>query len=394
VDQWWAGHPFNPEAPGYNPQVDSPAPVVALQPGASIQQALDALPAEGGTIKLAKGTYQEFQIVGRSHVHILAEEGATIVGRCRVASSPEAMDYSTYDKHTSKKGQRLARYWELHKHPTRDYYLRNLTFDGQNQATGALGLQRVYDVVIDDCTFRNYVNPHKGHPGLVWGHEGLNNIWCRRCTFQGDCAYASYLDGTHGSGMIGCTVAVDRFNGGFLYLTNDDFTEDINENGKTDRAEERTAKYIVIYGNTFKGNGYCAVQVTGENILVAKNMAEGRLQYFVGSDPRWADSDHKLAYHFYNFQIVNNRVGPCREALLFSRHLAPISCPPDVLVPYMGKATIRDNVVESCPHLLKEITLPHPDFRKDAAKTATFDGPNVLRNNTVAGKLIAEGDVP
>jgi hypothetical protein len=60
----------------------------------------------------------------------------------------------------------------------------------------------------------------------------------------------------------------------------------------------------------------------------------------------------------------------------------------------MGQATIRDNLVESCPRLLKEITLPHPDFRKEGERTATFDGPNVLRNNTVAGRRIAEGDSP
>ena len=395
VDRWWAGHPFNPEAPGYDPQIDSPAPVVALQAGASIQQAIDALPPEGGTLTLARGTYQGFEIVGRSHVHIRAEEGATILGRCTVASSREALDYGTYDRHVSRRGQRLARYWELHKNPTRDYYFRNLTFDGEGKAVSAVGLKRVYDVVLDGCTFQNYANPKKGHPGLVWGHEGLNNIWCRDCRFLGECVYASYLDGCHGSGMIHCTVELSRFNsGGFLYLTNDDFTEDINENGRTDRAEERTAKYIVIYGNTFEGNGYSAVQATGENVLVTKNTAQGRLQYFVGSDPRWADSDHQLAYHFYNFQIVDNRVGTCREALLFSRTLAPISCPPQVLVPYMGKAAIRDNVVESCPRLLREITLPHPDFRKEGARAATFDGPNVLRNNTIAGKRIAEGDVP
>jgi hypothetical protein len=395
VDQWWAGYPFNPESSHYQPEIKSPSPFRELKPGDSIQEAIDSLPASGGTVKLAKGTYAGFQIVGRSHVHIVADEGATVLGRCRVASSREAMDYGTYDRHVSRRGQRLPHYWELHKKPTRDYYFRNLTFDGENEATSAIGLQRVYDVVFDQCTFQNYVNPKKGHPGLVWGHEGLNNIWCRDCRFLGECVYASYLDGCHGSGMIRCTVELSRFNsGGFLYLTNDDFTEDINENGRTDREEERTAKYIVIYKCTFNGNNHSAVQVTGENILVTQCEAKGRLGYFVGSDPRWADSDHKLAYRFHEFHLINNRVGQCREALMLSRNLAPVSCPPDVLVPRMGRATIRGNVVEDCPRLLKEITLPHPDFRKEGAKTATFEGPNVLENNTVAGKLIVKGELP
>lgn len=194
VEQWWASHPFNPESPQYDPQITSPAPVREIPDGASIQQVIDALPAGGGTVKLEPGSYDAFQIVGRSNVHVTADGNAIIRGPVRVASSREAMDYGRYDAAVSR-GRRNPQIWELHKQPTRNFYFRNLTFDGDHRHVGLVGLQRVYDVVFDRCTFQNGVNPKAGHPGQLWGHEGLNNIWCRQCRFLGECGYASYLDG-------------------------------------------------------------------------------------------------------------------------------------------------------------------------------------------------------
>lgn len=242
-------------------------------------------------------------------------------------------------------------------------------------------------MVFENCTFQNGVNPRARHPGQLWGHEGLNNIWCRNCRFLGECVYASYLDGCHGSGMINCTVELSRFNsGGFLCLTNDDFTEDIKENGRIDREEERTAKYIVIYKNVFNGNNNCAVQVTGENILVTKNVVNGNLRYFVGSDPRWASTYPELKYHFYHFKIISNRVRECSEALLLLQNVAPVTVPKECEPPAMGKCAIRDNIFGRCPQLAKEKTLGIPVMRDRAvwSDKATFDGPNLIEGNRVS----------
>ncbi len=148
VDQWWASavrnpafsmivpvsgisnvasHPFNPESPKYEPQIKSPVPVLKLTAGQSIQEAINKLPRQGGTIKLAPGVYGGFRIVARSNIHIISDGGAVIKGSCRIAVTPEAMDYGNYDRMASR-GQRDTRVWELHKHPTRNFYFKNLTF--------------------------------------------------------------------------------------------------------------------------------------------------------------------------------------------------------------------------------------------------------------------------
>lgn len=398
VEDWWTTHPFNPESAKYQPLIKSPEPVVTLEPGANLQEAIDNLPATGGTLKLTAGEYQRgFQIIGKSNIHVIGEGKVIVKGSFRYAGNQWARNYGPYDSAVSRRGKRIKEVWEAHKKPSMNYYVKGITFDGENDRVTAINLQRVYDVVIDDCVFENFRNPNSHHPGTVSGHEGLNNIWCRNSTFKGAGVYVCYLDGTHGSGFINCTIDINKYNGGFLFLTNDDFTEDINENGKTDREEERTAKYIVLYGNTYNGNngGGAAFQTTGENILFTKNKINGSIKHLCGSDPRWTDSDPEICYHFYNYKIINNEVNTVTDSVLIERNLAMISCPKHIKYPpRMGKVTIRDNKFGAVGRaLLQQVTLSHPEFHGTGSKVAEFDGPNVLKNNTVGGKLIAEGDI-
>jgi type 1 glutamine amidotransferase len=93
VDQWWATHPFNPDSPHYRPEIRSPQPVVTLTSGQSIQEAVDKLPEGGGTIKLSAGTYEGFQIIGRSNVHVISDGEAVIHGPSVIAVCQEAIDY-------------------------------------------------------------------------------------------------------------------------------------------------------------------------------------------------------------------------------------------------------------------------------------------------------------
>ncbi len=108
----------------------------------------------------------------------------------------------------------------------------------------------------------------------------------------------------------------------------------LNSSGET-ASRTRLTRYGELHKNptrdyyfrnlTFDGNNSSAVQVTGENVLVTGCEANGPLRYFVGSDPRWVDSDHNLAYKFYGFQIVSNRVGQCREAFPWCSVVGPIT---------------------------------------------------------------------
>jgi hypothetical protein len=341
VDVWWASHPFNPESPRYSPSITSPSPVVNLTSGQSIQAAIDGLPAAGGTIRLGPGSYGGFDVIGRSNVHVVSDGGAVIAGIVRLSVSSRALDYGTFDS-LIRQGDAAA--WNDLRNPTRNFYFKNLIFDGGGARPTGVVLKRVYDVVFDDCEFRNFVDPRSGHPGIVGGHMGLNNIWYRNCRFRGSCRWVSYLDGAHGSGAIGCTIELSNFgSGGFLYLTNDDFTEDINGNGRTDREEERNAKYIVIYGNLFEGgNTDNAVSITGENLLVRKNRVTGAINRFVGCQTRWSHSDSSLRYSFYVFKILENTVADCvLEFLTLENNANPAPAP--YQSPVMGRYTVRCN---------------------------------------------------
>ncbi len=353
VRDWWAVHPFNPASANYAPQIASPTHTVHLTAGQSIQNAINNLPSAGGTIKLAPGTYSSFQIVGRNNVHIIADQGATITGKSYVSVTSLALNYGDFDRAISGKGQpRDPVQWEAYKNPTRNFYFKGLTFDGLNQGTNATAIQlkRVYDVVFDDCTFQNYFKPTSGHAGNIEGHMGLNNIWVRNSTFKGGAVYATYLDGAHASGMINNTVVGPNYAaGGFLFLTNDDFSEDVNENGRLDRAEERNAKYIVTQGNTVDGRLSNVIQITGENVLATGNLVNGDINRLVGIDPRVAVQNPTVPYHFDNIHVYDNIVtGNVGEGLLRMKNTTQQELDttwPGRLLPTSGNYTVRDNVV-------------------------------------------------
>lgn len=57
IEQWWLSHPYNPQGPNYDPVITSPSTTVTLNPGGSIQTAINSLPSGGGTIIINPGTY-------------------------------------------------------------------------------------------------------------------------------------------------------------------------------------------------------------------------------------------------------------------------------------------------------------------------------------------------
>jgi chitodextrinase len=367
VDRWWAAHRFNPESSSYNPTITSPTPVVNLSSGQSIQTAINGLPSTGGTIKLAAGTYGRFDISGRSNVHIISDGGAIITGASVIAVSTRAHNYGEFDRYTSRY-ERRAEYWNDLLNPTKNFYFKNLIFDGQNSTTISVTLKRVYDVVFDNCVFRNLRDPASGHPGPVAGHMGLNNIWYRNCHFVGNSRFATYLDGAHGCGAINCTVEGPNFgSGGFLYLTNDDFTEDINGNGRIDRQEERNAKYIVIYNCLFNGGIYSGLQTTGENILFMKNRFTGGIRYAVGVDSRAASAFPELQYKFTNLFVIGNTVPQNTFALLNLNNMG-VSAPN--IDPIMGQYRIAGNRVSGSSQLVY-------------VQTGPIIGPNEICGNCV-----------
>jgi hypothetical protein len=369
VRAWWAKHPLNPESKNALREIASPQPVVELKSGASIDEAIARLPAAGGTLRLAAGSYGPFRIIGRSNVHIVGPESgeAIISGHSYLAVCPEAMDYVKFDaavSHFDDHKLKDRRLWELYCRPTRNLLLKNLVFDGEGKTAvdfpgvgiqgpgGALGLKRVRDVLVDRCEFRNFIDTKTGlqHGGLAWGHYGLTNVWFRDCTFSGVAKYAVYLDGAHGSGLIGCTIdGKGCVNGGLLFLANHDFTDDLNENGKLDADEEKCAKFVVIAGCTFEWSRGTPIRYTGRELLVTSSKFTGLMLETVGVYPTGEVAHRTWPAGHYAIRVVDNEIGTCARAVLNFFEANPEQVERARAAPADAQATVTGNRVAKTP---------------------------------------------
>jgi hypothetical protein len=373
VRQWWSRHPLNPKSEQVVQRIQSPKPVVTLNAGESIDEAVKKLPEAGGTLRLVAGTYGPFAIIGRSNIHILGPESgeALITGHSYLAVCPEAMDYVEFDKqvsHFDTHKYRDKRVWDLYKNPTRNFLLKNLIFDGEGKTIvdfpgagikgkgGALGLKRVRDVVVENCIFRNFVDTPNAlqHCGLAWGHYGLTNVWFRGCKFMGTAKYAVYLDGAHASGFIGCTIEGKGCkDGGLLFLANHDFTDDLDENGKIDPVEEKCAKFVVIAGNTFDWAGGTPIRFTGQNLLVEANTFNGVMLEVVGVYPTGEVAHRTWPAGHLKIRIVGNTVGNCARALLNIFDLNPAKVQLAQEAPLDLQYTVEGNIVAKTPEQVR-----------------------------------------
>lgn len=384
VESWWAAHPFNPDNPA-NVPVGSitnvagvPTVNVRQQYGSNLQAAIDALPASGGTLVLDAGSYSSFQLIGKHNIHFVSNGGAVIGGSSEIAPITEALTYGTFNTCSF---YRDAKCIAALQNQTSNIYFKNVTFDGGGSATSAINLHAVRGVVFDNVTFQNFVNPHSGHGGLVNGNSTLNNVWLRNCRFVGSQRYAIYLDGAHGSGVINSTIE-NGFDNGLLFLTNDDFTLDVNGNGTLDMAERRTGNYVVVYGNTFRGsNIYSVVQATAANMLIKNNTAQGSLTYFAAFDIR--NSNRGIVYNFYGTRLVGNRT---QNLTYFSEWGGTLVCDPGAgqTCARMGQYQNRDNVIQNAGSF-RAIAI------QDTTTTSQMDGPYVNSNNCVNGKIDGTG---
>ncbi len=384
VESWWAGHPFNPEKPGSVPiggitnVAGLPTVNVKQGFGSNLQAAIDSLPASGGTLVLDAGTYGSFTLVGKNNVHFVSSGGAVITGQSDIAPISQALTYGTFNS-CSFYGDPVC--LNALRNQTSNIYFKNVTFDGGGATGEAIGLHAVRGAVFDNVTFQNYANPGSGHGGLIGGNSTLDNIWCRGCTFVGRQRYAVYLDGAHGSGIINSTIE-NGFDNGLLFLTNDDFTLDVDRNGQLEPHERHTGNYIVVYGNTFKGNNiYSVVQATAANMLIAKNTALGSLTYFFSSDIR--NSNRGIVYNLYGTRPVGNRT---QNLTYFSEWGGPGACNPAAgqTCARAGQYQVRDNVIQNASSFRGMAT-------HDSSTTSQMDGPYVITNNCANGKIDGTG---
>ncbi|MCL4535449.1 MAG: carbohydrate binding domain-containing protein [Bacteroidetes bacterium] len=385
VETWWSQHPFNPQSSNYRPDIQSPSNQVNAQTqfGGNIQAAIDSLPASGGTVYLPAGTYTSaFNIIGKSNVHIISDGGAVIRtgGTSQVAGCQLATDYTSFNLAVASKDPSAVACATTNR--ISNIYFKNLTFDGTGSSLIAVTLNAAMDVVFDNVTFQNYRDPgDEYHRGLISGSAVLDNIWVRNSHFVGSEAFALYLDGLHGGGVINSTIDGNFRRGALLFLTNDDFTKDYNSNGTLDPWEIRSAQHNVVYGNTFAGGTYDVVSVTGRDNLVKNNTIQNRVTTLGSFDSKTALVNDTFVYRYFGNRIVGNRAASVNSFM----EITAATCPAgQTNIAQSGQYQIRDNNSQDpSGQPVNEIN----------TSCATIQGPNVVSNNCF-GSNCASGTTP
>jgi hypothetical protein len=256
-------------------------------------------------------------------------------------------------------------------------YFRNLIFDGQGTAEEALLIRAAQDVVFDQVTFRNFLDPKVDHAGLVSGSGMLDNIWFRGVTFEGNERYAIYLDGIHGSGVVDSQIDSAFGSGGLLFLGNDDFSEDYDGDGVWEPNERRISNYIVVDGNTFGTSGsdrtlHTGVSVTGANALVRDNTTFGNMVYLAEFVNRCSLRWPQLQYEQFGHVVKGNRVQSV-DSLVMVDGTIPANC--DGSVPgLIGHFTVKGNITASPPRSGSMVS-----------ERSEIEGPNSVIGNHVRG---------
>ncbi len=369
VEAWWAQHPLNPDRPDYDERIVSPPRREVLSPGESIDRAVAALPATGGTIVLRPGRYGAFHILKRSHVHIVAPRGAMVTGTSRLRGT--ALNY-----HDFARALRIERdanaIDDFENKKTRDILIRGVTFDGEGKDVYALVSDCVEGVLVDGCTFGNYIRHPKvpNHVGMAIGCMGTDSIWYRNCVFT--ChrtrppGNALYHDGIHAGGLIGCRIDRGFTGGGLLFLVNDDFTYDHDGDGRLGQDEIRMSEYVIIHGCTFAGGSH-ATRMSAANSMVHKCRAIGRFhRAFCYFNPKTSLIHTGSTYRCYGNRVIGNTVAEAAALAHFDVTADHIPAG-QTNKARLGRYVVRDNRLGNVARVVRH--------------TGSIDGPNVCRDN-------------
>lgn len=397
VADWWATHPFNPRSPTYVPALEpAGAEVDVTAFGNDLQAAVDSLPPEGGTVRLGPGDFARARIVGRSHIDIVgAGQDATILRGLEIYGCPDAMAYTPF---VTALYRRQPAALACFAEPARDFLIRDVTFDGAGllpeyndgmMSNLPVFLRTVRDVVFEGVSFKNVSNTDTWHPGYVTGNVGIDNVWCRRCTFYGGFRHGWFLDGSRGSGVVESSFVGPFKSGAILFLTNDDASADLNGDGIVGVDEERTARYAVVAENRFEGIGYQAVAMASWQSLITRNVVTTPIDrlatiaarcssrfYTKGTVYRMYDdliSENTLARVRFIVQADGTNTSNCsssdRDGLMVQQYRGRI-----------GRYTVVDNCVTD-----------RPSFVSPADEIGLVDGPSIVDRNTVGSANCQNG---
>lgn len=189
----------------------------------------------------------------------------------------------------------------------RDFYFKNIVFDGRGRVQTCLNFWTTKDVVFDNCEFLGATGEQDLHIG-AW----CDNFWARGCHFKGRANKNLIWDGTHGSGLIHCKF--DNFVSGsvnVVFLSNDDCSRDVNGNGQWDPEELRLSNYIVvancIFGEQGDG-GRMAIAASSQNTLILNNQMLGGGYRFFDIAPRATQMTHQPPMPGYDYRFTDHRI--------------------------------------------------------------------------------------
>jgi hypothetical protein len=288
-----------------------------------------------------------------------------------VSGCPLAVDYPAFNLAVFRRDPAAVRCATSDR--IRNVYFNNIVFDGGNTATMAIALSAARDVVFDNVTFQNFLDPKDSHLGLVSGSAMLDGIWFRGSRFVGNARWALYLDGAHGSGVIDSQIDNSFGSGGLLFLSNDDFSDDYNRDGRWEPDEVRFANYIVVARNKFGPGGidtwiHTAIAVKGANSLIEYNNVAGYAYRFALFDSRCSQRWPTLTYQHTGHRVIGNQLGATETLVSVDGTFVP-NCAPGSSSE-IGQYQVRDNTI-----------LGSDQFKQLVLESGQVDGPNLVSGN-------------
>ncbi len=352
VINWWANHRFNPKHTNTIDKIKSPTPVIDVYADfdGDIQKALDSLPATGGTLFFAPTVF----IVPQSGLYLHSKNNVHFVSDPDRPATIAATSEKTMVQLECGPGD-LSGYPDCYYKQTHNYLFANLIFDGRKKSNKAISLYSVKDIVIKNCTFKDFLTHKQGGDAMIHSGAWADNIWIMDSVFTGQGKHALILDGTHYSGILRSRFDHDIYPVSIVFLSNDDLSRDVNWNDVWDGKEIRLANYVVIEDNTFGQTGTNSVSAINghlRNVLIQNNTMAGNGHFFVKFDARCSqiEVNKNLIYYFYYHNIINNTITGNLNYFVEYQDAHNSNCVAPGSTSYLGKYTIQGNLVNGTIH--------------------------------------------
>ncbi len=411
VETWWQNHPYNPASPSFIAvgSITSPTNVIDVydvwqanpsSTTAGIQEAINLLPATGGTLYFRDGitfdmtkntntsVVDYYQVGGvvliqrKSNVHFVSADtngdgrGAVIKGR------GDTDMFSFMSLQYTDTGGASGGYQSK---GVSNFYFKDLVFDGSSQSTRALFFHHSSEVLIDRCRFENFVDLNKGgHPGTISSNMQSHNIWIRDSYIQGG-QNGVYFDGPHGGGIINTTfTGIDETQ--MLLFTNDDMA--------LWSPRPPSTQYFIAVNNTLN-TALRAYNIDGGNSIFADNIINGTVQEGVQINARHSDIIPHLHYVMGNVKVLRNSFNAANTFLVVKSKKLTAATYSDVRDHLIRDNTVAGNVnrfavfnTVDAGATITNVTIENNFLKHSNLPTVVFEKPGVSGVQVIANDFL------